>query len=74
MKHIDKNESPENFENWKENWSARNHENVKLIDVYTQEDITGKELWKVLGTPKQTSTSAKRLYSKEELREDLIAE
>jgi uncharacterized protein (TIGR02646 family) len=74
MKHIDKKESPENLNNWKENWSARNNENVRLSDLYTQEGMTGNRLWRVLGQSKQTSTGGKRLYSKEELKEDLIAE
>jgi uncharacterized protein (TIGR02646 family) len=74
MKHIDKKESPENLNNWKENWSARNNENVRLSDLYTQEGMTGNRLWRVLGQSKQTSTGGKRLHSKEELKEDLIAE
>jgi uncharacterized protein (TIGR02646 family) len=74
MKHIDKKGSPENLNNWKENWSARNDENVKLADLYTQEGMTGDRLWRVLSNPKHTSTGEKRLYSKEELKEDLIVE
>jgi uncharacterized protein (TIGR02646 family) len=74
MKHIDKKEIPENFKDWKENWRARNDNNVKLEDLYAQDGMTGDRLWRTLANPKHTSTGEKRLYSKSELKEDLIEE
>lgn len=74
MKHIDKKETPENLKNWRENWRARNDNNVKLENLYSQDEMTGNRLWRVLPSSKYTSVGEKRLYSKEELKENLVDE
>lgn len=74
MKHIHKQSEPNNLKDWKNAWRARNDNNVKLEDLYSQEGMTGDKLWRTLSNPKYTSVGEKRLYSKEELKEDLIGE
>ena len=68
MKRIEKQMSPIAFEDWKKNWRAKN--GASLEDLYIQSGMTGKKLWAALSTSKRETT----VYSKEELRLELVEE
>jgi uncharacterized protein (TIGR02646 family) len=68
MKHIQKQQPPQLLEAWKIAWRAKN--GATLEDLYEQEGMTGKKLWAALGT----SERKERLYSKEQLRIELLKE
>jgi uncharacterized protein (TIGR02646 family) len=68
MKRIIKNLEPAELSDWKASYTAKNGK--KLQDLYKQDNMTGKTLWKFL----PSSERENRLYSKAQLRLALLQE
>lgn len=68
MKYIIKNKEPTDFIHWKKKWRAKNGNSLE--DLYVEKGMTGTKLWRVLGSSKHEE----RLYSKEELKTELLIE
>jgi uncharacterized protein (TIGR02646 family) len=74
MKHIDKKESPENFENWKEKYKSGSEKN---LEERYKTDISGNDLWEVLPSSSIKEDRKEEgiiYYSKQELRSSIIVE
>lgn len=68
MKHIKKQHTPQLLAQWKITWRAKN--GLSLSELCVQESMTGKKLWAAL----RTSRHEESIYSKEQLREELLKE